>query len=88
MGAHAASAIEQWFKLIDRLVLFPADPAEQALHAGSHRLDNQGQQQKAIVEGFAKTDLPVVRLSMLGAKGLIGCYGRVYGREEIEALGV
>lgn len=46
------------------------------------------QQQKAIAEGFAKTDLPVVRLSMIGTKGLIGRYGRVYGREEIEALGV
>lgn len=46
------------------------------------------QQQKAIAEGFSKTELPVVRLSMLGTKGLIGRYGRVYGREEIEALGV
>lgn len=46
------------------------------------------QQQKAIAEGFAKTDLPVVRLSMLSPKGLIGRYGRVYDYEDIAALGV
>ena len=46
------------------------------------------QQQLALDAGFAKTETPVVSLTMLGAKGLIGCYGRVYDREEIEALGI
>lgn len=46
------------------------------------------QQQQALDAGFAKTETPVVSLTMLGAKGLIGSYGRVYDREEIEALGI
>lgn len=46
------------------------------------------QQQLALDAGFAKTETPVVSLTMLGAKGLIGSYGRVYDREEIEALGI
>jgi len=46
------------------------------------------QQQQALDAGFAKTETPVVSLTMLGAKGLIGSYGRVYDSEEIEALGI
>ncbi|MFC2991301.1 hypothetical protein [Halomonas tibetensis] len=46
------------------------------------------QQQLALDAGFAKTETPVVSLTMLGAKGLIGSYGRVYDLEEIEALGI
>lgn len=46
------------------------------------------QQRQALDAGFAKTEMPVVSLTMLGAKGLIGRYGRVYGREDIKALGI
>lgn len=46
------------------------------------------QQQQALDVGFAKTETPVVSLTMLGAKGLIGRYGQIYYREEIETLGI
>ncbi|MDR5892332.1 hypothetical protein QC820_05845 [Halomonas mongoliensis] len=44
------------------------------------------QQQQALDAGFAKTETPVVSLTMLGAKGLIGRYGRVYDREELLSI--
>lgn len=46
------------------------------------------QHRQAIAAGFARTGTPLVRLSMLGSGGLIGRFGRVYGRKEIETLGI
>ncbi|WP_192036170.1 hypothetical protein [Halomonas sp. YLGW01] len=43
----------------------------------------ENQQQQAIHDGFAKTETPVVSLSMLGPKGLIGRYGQVYSQDQI-----
>lgn len=46
------------------------------------------QQEQALEDGFAKTATPIVSLTMLGPKGLISRYGRVYSRDELNALGV
>lgn len=46
------------------------------------------QQEQALADCFAKTSTPVVSLTMLGPKGLIGVYGRVYARDELKQLGI
>ncbi|WP_231896511.1 hypothetical protein [Halomonas sp. HL-93] len=46
------------------------------------------QQEQALEDSFAKTATPIVSLTMLGPKGLISRYGRVYSRDELNALGV
>lgn len=46
------------------------------------------QQEQALADGFAKTATPVVSLTMLGLKGLIGTYGRVYTQSELRQLGI
>jgi len=46
------------------------------------------QQEIALADNFAKTAMPVVSLMMLGSKGLIGVYGRVYTRDELKQLGI
>lgn len=46
------------------------------------------QQEIALADNFAKTATPVVSLTMLGPKGLIGVYGRVYTRDELKQLGI
>lgn len=44
----------------------------------------KAQQQQAIHDGFSKTETPVVSLSMLSTRGLIGCYGKVFTGPEVE----
>lgn len=44
------------------------------------------QQEIALADNFAKTATPVVSLTMLGPKGLISRYGRVYNQDELSAL--
>ncbi|MGS2743920.1 hypothetical protein ACU6TU_10035 [Halomonas sp. LS-001] len=46
------------------------------------------QQEQALADGFAKTATPVVSLTMLGPKGLIGTYGRVYTQNELRQFGI
>lgn len=46
------------------------------------------QQEQAMEDGFAKTATPIVSLTMLGLKGLISRYGRVYSRYELNSLGI
>lgn len=46
------------------------------------------QQKQAIADGFAKTATPVVSLTMLSAKGLIGRYGWMYGAKQLRELGL
>ena len=42
------------------------------------------QHQQAIANGFARTPTPIVSLSMLGPRGLIGHYGEVFSGAAVE----